>query len=249
RLKRSADFAARAKALNELAEDLSLPEAPLRIECFDISNLGPTEVVGAMVVFEDGLPKKPDYRKFKIRTVAGQDDVGSMGEVIYRRFRQLQEAGAAPADRSKKFAYPPGLVVVDGGKGQLNRALDVMSELGVVGIPVVALAKRLEEVFVPGESEPRVIPRGSEALYLLQRIRDEAHRFAVGYQRTRRAKTMTESVLDSMPGIGPARRRLLLQQFGSPKGLSKATKEEIASVPGIGRDLAGRIYEFLKTAV
>ncbi|MGI8427579.1 MAG: excinuclease ABC subunit UvrC [Actinomycetota bacterium] len=262
RLKRAADFVARSKALKQLQSELDLPEAPLRIECFDISNLGPTEVVGAMVVFEDGLPKKSDYRKFKIRGVEGQDDVASMGEVVRRRFSQMlkeqssvtlmetstmETSPDATPKRLKRFSYSPGLVVIDGGKGQLNRAVDVMSELGVVGIPVVSLAKRLEEVFLPGQAEPRIIPRGSEALYLLQRVRDEAHRFAITYQRSRRQKRMTESVLDGLPGLGPVRRQALFRHFGSATGVSKASLQEIQAVDGIGRGLAVRIYDYIRT--
>lgn len=241
RLKRASDFSARSKALNALQEHLDLPEAPLRIECFDISNLGPTEVVGSMVVFEDGLPKKSDYRKFKIRTVDGQDDFASMGEMIERRFARYLLEKDEPPDKAGRFSYQPGLVVIDGGKGQLNRAIKVMSDLGVVGVPVVSLAKRLEEVFLPGTSEPRIIPRGSEALYLLQRVRDEAHRFALGYQRSRRGKRMTHSALDSLQGVGPARRRALIQRFGSVNKMMQASTEEIAQVPGIGPGLAARI--------
>lgn len=246
RLKRSSDFASRSRAINDLQDFLDLPEAPLRIECFDISNLGPTEVVGSMVVFEDGLPKKSDYRKFKIKGVEGQDDVASMGEMISRRFaRYLDESSQAP-DRKNRFSYAPGLVVIDGGKGQLNRVVEVMSDLGVVGVPVVSLAKRLEEVFVPQEKEARVIPRGSEALYLLQRIRDEAHRFALGYQRTRRNKKMTESVLDTMPGIGAARRKAILRHFGSVKKIAEASPAEIAEIPGISHTMAQRIHETVR---
>ena len=243
RLKRATDFASRSKALSALQEHLDLPEAPLRIECFDISNLGSTEVVGSMVVFEDALEKKADYRKFRVRTVDGQDDFAAIGEVIERRFTRFMDQAAAPREKGGRFAYTPGLVVIDGGKGQLNRAVEVMSRLGVVGIPVVSLAKRLEEVFVPGEKDPRIIPRGSEALYLLQRIRDEAHRFAVSYQRTRRGKMMTESLLDSLEGVGPTRRTALLKHFGSAGKVINATADEIADVPGIGPGLAGRIYE------
>ena len=246
RLKRASDFDARSRALTELQKHLDLPEAPLRIECFDISNLGPTEVVGSMVVFEDGLPKKSDYRKFKVRSVEGQDDFASMGEVVGRRLTRLIEDKDLPIDRQTKFSYQPGLIVIDGGKGQLNRVVEVMSELGVVGIPVVSLAKRLEEVFLPGEADARVIPRGSEALYLLQRLRDEAHRFAVGYQRTRRAKSMTESLVDRLPGVGPTRRKALLKYFGSAKKLSVADVDEIAAVPGISRQMAQRIHEELR---
>ena len=245
RLKRASDFASRSRALNELQEHLGLPEAPLRIECFDISNLGPTEVVGSMVVFEDALPKKSDYRKFKVRSVEGQDDVASMGEVIRRRFTRFLEESGRPVKRSSRFAYRPGLVVIDGGRGQLNRAVEVMKELGVVDIPVVALAKRFEEIHIPGEPAPKVIPRGSEALYLLQRIRDEAHRFALTYQQARRGKRMTRSVLDELPGVGIARRNALLSHFGSAQKLRTATAEEIARVPGIGSELASQIYENL----
>lgn len=247
RLKRASDFATRSNALAALQEHLDLPEAPLRIECFDISNLGPTEVVGSMVVFEDGLSKKSDYRKFQIQTVEGQDDVSSMGEVIQRRFARYLEEHDKPRSKKNRFAYEPGLVVIDGGKGQLNRAVEVMSELGVVGIPVVALAKRFEEIYMPGEATPRIVPRGSEALYLLQRIRDEAHRFAIGYQRKRRSKRMTQSVLDRLPGVGPSRRRALLKHFGSARRIQSATSEEIAAVPGIGPQLARQIYQYLRT--
>ncbi|HVL49930.1 MAG TPA: excinuclease ABC subunit UvrC [Actinomycetota bacterium] len=249
RLKRSADFASRSKALNELQEHLGLAEAPLRIECFDISNLGPTDVVASMVVFEDALPKKSDYRKFKIAGVTGQDDFASMGEVIERRFSRYLKDQDLPVEERGRFAYPPGLVVVDGGKGQLNRTVEVMKQLGITGIPVVSLAKRLEEVYVPGRPDPIILPRGSEALYLMQRIRDEAHRFAVTFQRQRRGKRMTESSLDRLPGVGPARRKALLRHFGSTKGLREATPEEISAVPGIGAGLAEKIHERLRSAV
>lgn len=245
RLKRAGDFAARSKALNELQGFLDLPDAPLRIECFDISNLGPVEIVGSMVVFEDGLPKKSDYRKFKIRSVDGQDDVGAMGEMIERRFTRYLLEKDKPRKKRDKFVYEPGLVVIDGGKGQLNRAVEVMSQLGVVGIPIVSLAKRYEEVFLPGEMEARIIPRGSEALYLLQRLRDEAHRFAVTYQRGRSEKRMTTSALDHLEGVGPTRRKALLRKFGSLRKLEEAQPDEIAAVPGIGTQLAKSIFDQL----
>ena len=263
RLKRASDFAARSRALNELKDHLGLDEAPLRIECYDISNLGTTDIVGSMVVFEDALPKKSDYRKFKMRSVAGQDDFASMGEMIGRRFqRYLDEAGkeedgvplgqkltgvplGKKLTRASRFSYRPGLVVIDGGKGQLNRAVEVLAELGLSDIPVVSLAKRFEEVYKPGESEPRIIPRGSEALYLLQRIRDEAHRFAVGYQRTKRTPRMTSSLLDKLPGVGEVRKKALVRHFGSVKGLLGATPDDIALVPGIGPALAVKVYKAL----
>lgn len=248
RMKRAGDFASRARALNDLQEQLGLPHAPLRIECFDISNLGPTDVVGSMVVFEDALPKKSDYRRFKVSSVEGQDDFASMGEVIERRFSRYLKEKDFPLEKGTKFAYRPGLVVVDGGKGQLNRAVQVMEELGVTDVPIASLAKRLEEIFVPGKPDPIILPRGSEALYLLQRIRDEAHRFAITYQRSTRGSRMTTSALDQLSGVGPARRTALLRHFGSANGLRKATPEEISSVPGIGPALALKIHDELRSA-
>lgn len=245
RLKRSVDFASRARALGELQQHLGLAEAPLRIECYDISNLGTTDVVGSMVVFEDALPKKSDYRKFKMRTVEGQDDFASMGELIRRRFTRYLEDAGRPVEKASRFSYRPGLVVIDGGKGQLNRAVEVLADLGLSDIPVASLAKRFEEVYRPGEPEPRIIPRTSEALYLLQRIRDEAHRFAVGFQRTQRTKRMTSSLLDHMAGVGDVRKKALIRHFGSMKGLLAANEDDIALVHGIGPALAGRIYRSL----
>jgi excinuclease ABC subunit C len=249
RLKRSADFAARSRALNELQEHLELDEAPLRIECYDISNLGATDVVGSMVVFEDALPKKSDYRKFKIRSVGGPnggpDDFASMAEMLRRRFTRYLEERDLPVDRASRFSYRPGLIVVDGGKGQLNAVVEVLADLGLSAIPVVSLAKRFEEVYVPGEAEPRVIPRASEALYLLQRLRDEAHRFAVGFQRSQRKKRMTASALDQLPGIGEIRRKAIIRHFGSMKGVLAASPDDLALVPGIGAALAARIYRTL----
>jgi excinuclease ABC subunit C len=237
RLKRSTDFAARSRQLRELQGHLAMMEAPLRIECFDISNTGPTEAVGSMVVFEDGLPKRSDYRRFAIKWTSGPDDVAMMGEVIRRRFARFLEerSNGGPL---RRFSYAPNLVVIDGGKGQLNRAVEVMEELGVEGVTTVALAKRMEEVFVPGRAGPIHIPRTSEALYLLQQIRDEAHRFAVTYHRTRRGKRMTQSVLDGVPGLGPGRRKKLLRTFGSVKRLRDASVEELAAVRGIPRPVA-----------
>nr|MDQ3957718.1 excinuclease ABC subunit UvrC [Actinomycetota bacterium] len=229
RLKRSSDFAARSLQLNELQEALEMDEAPLRIECFDISNTGPSEAVGSMVVFEDGLPKRSDYRRFAIKWTQGQDDFANMGEVIRRRFARYLEESESPLDggRMRKFAYPPNLVVIDGGKGQLNRAVEVMDELGIDGVTTISLAKRMEEVFVPGRADPIRIPRSSEALYLLQRIRDEAHRFALTYHRLRRTKKMTQSALDGIPGLGEVRRKKLLKYFGSLKRVRGASLEEL----------------------
>jgi excinuclease ABC subunit C len=247
RLKRSSDFAARSRQLKELQDQLGLEDAPLRIECFDISNTGPTEAVGSMVVFEDGLPKRSDYRRFAIKWSQGQDDFANMGEVIRRRFqRYLEEKDGDRNDPARrKFAYPPNLVVIDGGKGQLNRAVEVMSELGINDVSVVSLAKRMEEVFVPGRSEPIVIPRGSESLYLLQQLRDEAHRFAITYHRNRRGKRMTQSVLDSIAGLGEVRRKKLLRHFGSVKRIREASLEDLYEVQGIPKGVAEAVYDAL----
>jgi excinuclease ABC subunit C len=244
KLKRRSDFAARAKQLNALQVALGLPEAPLRIECFDISNTGPTEVVGSMVVFEDGLPKRTDYRRFKIRGVEGQDDFASMAEVVRRRFRRYLSDRDAPPAKGRKFAYPPNLVVIDGGKGQLNAATSVLAELGVQEISAVGLAKRFEEVYRPGHSEPIRIPRGSDALYLLQHIRDEAHRFAITYHRTLRDRRVRESALDRVPGIGEERKKALLKTFGSVRRILQASEDELASVVPV--PVARRIVQVLR---
>lgn len=244
RLKRASDFAARSRQLRELQSALGMEEAPLRIECFDISNTGPTEAVGSMVVFEDGLPKRSDYRRFQIRWSTRQDDVANMGEVVRRRFtRYLEERGRE--EQLRRFAYPPNLVVIDGGKGQLNRSVEAMDELGVDDVTIVALAKRMEEVFLPGRAEPMRIPRGSEALYLLQQIRDEAHRFAIEYHRKRRSKRMTRSVLDDVKGLGEARRKKLMKAFGSVKRMREASVDELDAVPGIPRPVAEGVYDAL----
>ena len=249
RLKRAKDFTARSQALAELGDALGLDEAPLRIECYDISTLGGANSVASMVVMEDGLPRKSEYRRFKIRGVSGQDDYAMMAEVIARRFKRLLHERTAPAvdedGRPRKFAYPPNLVLIDGGKGQLSAAHRALEDLGVAGVGLAALAKRLEEVYVPGQSEPVVLPRGSEALYLLQRVRDEAHRFAVAYHRSVRGKAMTASAFDEIPGIGPARRKALLDRFGSLKAVRAASVDELTSAPGISEALARTIYDHL----
>jgi excinuclease ABC subunit C len=246
RLKRAGDFAARTRQLKELQDWIGMSDSPLRIECFDISNTGPAEAVGSMVVFEDGVPKRSDYRRFAIRWTEGPDDVAMMGEVIRRRFaRYLEESDAPKTKRSSRFAYAPNLVVIDGGKGQLNRAVEVMEELGIRDVTVVSLAKRMEEVFQPGEPDPIVIPRTSEALYLLQQIRDEAHRFALTYHRLKRGKRMTRSALDGIQGLGPARRKALLKRFGSVKRVREASIDEIADVRGIPLVVAEAVYAAL----
>ena len=245
KLRRASDFGARSRALSELADQLGLPQAPLRIECYDISNLGESDTVGSMVVFEDGLPKRSDYRKFEIKGVPGQDDFASMEEMLRRRFNRLIRERDEPVTSSKRrFAYPPSLVVVDGGKGQLGVCSKVLADLGL-DIPHIGLAKRLEEVYFPGRPDPLLIPRASEALFVLQHIRDEAHRFAIRYHRQKRAKRALVSPLDEVPGVGPARKKALLKRFGSLARMRDATTDEIAGTPGIGPELAHAIHERL----
>jgi excinuclease ABC subunit C len=246
KLKRASDFGARSRALAELAERLGLEQAPLRIECYDISNLGPTDTVGSMVVFEDGLPKRSDYRRFQIKGVAGQDDFASMEEMLRRRFTRLLKEQAEGSGKGRRFSYPPALVVVDGGRGQLGMASKVLAELHLQ-IPHVGLAKRLEEVYFPDHPEPLMIPRGSEALFVLQHLRDEAHRFAVTYHRQKREKRALASPLDGVPGVGPARKKALLKRFGSLARLQRAELEEIAATPSVGPDIARAVYERLHT--
>jgi excinuclease ABC subunit C len=245
KLRRASDFGARSRALAELADQLGLDQAPLRIECYDISNLGPTDKVGSMVVFEDGLPKRSDYRKFKIAGVAGQDDFASMREMLQRRFtRLLEERSRQGEGRSRRFSYPPALIVVDGGRGQLSQATDVLAELGL-SIPHIGLAKRLEEVYFPDRPDPLLIPRGSEALFVLQHIRDEAHRTAVAYHRSLREKRALRSPLDDIPGVGPARKQALMKRFGSLTKLRAASVDDIAATKGVGQALAATIHERL----
>ena len=262
---RAGDLSTRNRALEELREALDLPTSPLRIECFDISNLQGTEVVASMVVFEDGLPRKSEYRRFVIRHVDGQNDVAAMHEVITRRFRRLLDdrrslTGGARADDGeegpllidpttgapRKFAYAPSLVVVDGGPPQVAAAARALDELGISDVALCGLAKRLEEVWLPDSDDPVILPRTSEGLYLLQRLRDEAHRFAITHHRERRSKSMVESVLDQVPGLGEVRRKLLLNHFGSLKKLRAATVEEIAAVPGFGTKTAISIKQALE---
>jgi excinuclease ABC subunit C len=246
--KRRTDLAARSRALVELQNELGLPEAPLRIECFDISTLHGTETVGSMVVFEDGAPRRSDYRKFRVRDQEGMDDFKAMAEVVGRRFKRYAEESSRPAEpgaRPRRFAYRPQLVLIDGGRGQLNAAQRAMEERGVSGIPIAALAKRLEEVYVPGRPDPIQIPRTSDALYVLQHVRDEAHRFAIGFHRQRRDAAVTRSVLDEIPGVGRGRKTALLKWFGSVDGLRKATVDEIRAVPGISRHVAEEIHRRL----
>ncbi|MGL5825163.1 MAG: excinuclease ABC subunit UvrC [Nocardioides sp.] len=284
--RRASDLTTRNRALAEIQHALRLDEAPLRIECFDVSNLQGTEVVASMVVFEDGLARKSEYRRFVIKGVDGQNDVASMREVITRRFRRLLDeqirhgdgpptraTAAAPitgpiagpiagprlstlgssgpllvdpeTGRARKFAYAPGLVVVDGGVPQVAAAQRALSELGIVDIALCGLAKRLEEVWLPGQEDPVILPRSSEGLYLLQRIRDEAHRFAIAHHRNRRSKTMVDSLLDEVPGLGEVRRKSLLTHFGSLRKLRQASVEDLARVPGIGPSTAATVLAAL----
>lgn len=280
--KRASDLTTRSRALEEIAEALELDSAPLRIECYDISHLQGDDVVGSMVVFEDGLARKSEYRRFEIKGFTGQDDVRAMHEVITRRFRRyVQEKqktgewgdpeaeaaaerrhGEVPAvamadgpagrdpdtGRPRKFAYPPQLVVVDGGQPQVAAAKKALGGLGVDDVAVVGLAKRLEEVWLPDSDDPVILPRSSEGLYMLQRVRDEAHRFALAYQRKKRAKSMKAGPLDAVPGLGESRRRALLKHFGSVKRLRAATIDQICEVPGIGRKTAETIAATLAQA-
>ncbi|OHU18918.1 excinuclease ABC subunit C [Mycobacteroides franklinii] len=254
KLKRAGDLTTRSAALQELQDALGLEQAPLRIECIDISHVQGTDVVASLVVFEDGLSRRSDYRHYSIKEAAGDgrsDDVASIAEVTRRRFArhvqdaQLDTAEQAPEGRSRKFAYPPNLFVVDGGAPQVNAAAAELSELGVTDVAVIGLAKRLEEVWVPGEPDPVILPRTSEALYLLQRVRDEAHRFAITFHRSKRSRRMTASVLDGIPGLGEARRAALVSHFGSVAQLKKASVEEITAVPGIGAATAVAVREAL----
>ena len=292
--RRSSDLTTRSAALRDLQEALGVAEPLLRIECFDVSHTGGTNVVASMVVLEDGLPKKRDYRRFSVRGGAARDDTAAMRDVITRRFKkylaeqeaastavegaelesdeteepgpegtgpgtaELEGDGAAGLSGSEevrvksstlvdredsRFAYPPSLVVVDGGQPQVEAAQAALDELGVEDMPVVGLAKRLEEVWLPGEDFPLVLPRSSEALYMLQRIRDEAHRYAIAYHRTKRSKQMTSSALDEVPGLGDSRRTAVVSHFGSVANLRKASLEEICEVPGIGPGTAQRILD------
>ncbi|HVM51685.1 MAG TPA: excinuclease ABC subunit UvrC [Acidimicrobiales bacterium] len=245
RLKRASDHNSRARALNELQDALGLPEAPLRIECFDMSHIQGSDYVGSMVVMEDGVANRREYRRFKVRDVPGNDDFASMREVLTRRFTAyLAERDRPAGDKPGKFQYPPQLLLVDGGKGQLSVAVEVLEDLGLRGeIPVAALAKRFEEVFVPGDPDPIRIPRQSEALYLLQRIRDEAHRFAITYHRELRGKRMTKSVLDDVPGLGPTRQKRLRKELGGVAGVKRATLEELQALSWLPDAVASAVYE------
>jgi excinuclease ABC subunit C len=280
KVSRAGDLTTRSLALQELQDGLDLPSAPLRIECFDVSHVQGTNVVASMVVFEDGLPRKGEYRRFIVKGAVGQsgeanpqiDDTAAMHEVLTRRFRRYLDDRAEASDiegmafeaavdalavggdqpgpsridpetgRPRRFAYPPNLVVVDGGLPQVNAARAALSGLGIDDVALVGLAKRLEEVWLPGQEFPMILPRTSEGLYLLQRVRDEAHRFAITFHRQRRSKAMTTSALDGIAGLGDARRKALLRHFGSVKRIREASVEQIREVPGIGAALGATIH-------
>ncbi|STC70511.1 excinuclease ABC subunit UvrC [Corynebacterium pilosum] len=279
KLKRVGDLTARSQALQDIQDALGLDQAPLRIECTDISHIQGTDVVASLVVFEDGLPKKNDYRRYRIKEAAGDgrsDDVGSIAEVTRRRFKRYNAdklanpeeldvdetvfadevtevettdatavSAATAAAEGRKFAYPPNLFIVDGGKPQVNAAQAVFDELGVVDVTLIGLAKRLEEVWVPDDDEPVILPRNSQGMYLLQQVRDEAHRFAINYHRQKRSKRMRASALDGVPGLGPTRKSDLVKHFGSVKKIREASIDAIAEAPGIGPKLAATVYEHL----
>ena len=265
--RRASDLTTRSRALHEIQGALALADAPLRIECYDVSNLQGTHVVASMVVFEDGLARKSEYRRFSVRGTDGSDDISAIREVITRRFRRYlaereetgeldllgdpeakdnQNLSAGVGTAARKFAYPPNLVVVDGARAQAQAAAAALAELGIDDVAVCGLAKRLEEVWLPGEEYPLILSRTSEGLYLLQRVRDEAHRFAITYHRHKRGKAATVSALDEIPGLGPARRAALLKHFGSVRAVSQASPAQIAEVSGIGPRLAETIMTSLR---
>ena len=245
RMKRASDHNARSKALSEIQDLLRLPEAPLRIECYDMAHLHGTDYVGSMVVLEDGLPAKREYRRFKIKTVEGNDDYAAMREVLTRRLSAyIAERDEPTGDKPGRFAYPPQLLLVDGGKGQLSVAIEVVKELGLEDeIPVASLAKKFEEVFIPGQLHPVNVPRGSEALYMLQRIRDEAHRFANSFHRELRDKRMKESVLDGIAGLGESRRTRLVKELGTLKAVKETPLDQLQALPWLPDAVALAIFQ------
>ncbi|MCS6710594.1 excinuclease ABC subunit UvrC [Brachybacterium sp. EF45031] len=245
RLRRTGDLTARTKALEDLGEALDLAEPPLRIECFDISHSQGTNVVGSMVVFEDGLPRKSEYRRYSVTGAAARDDTASMHDVIRRRLQRHLSSEPDPDRDEKRFAYPPSLMLVDGGPAQVAAAQRAFDELGVTDVALAGIAKRLEELWLPGEEHPVILPRTSEALFLVQRLRDEAHRFAISYHRSKRGRAMQESVLDGVEGLGPARRRALLDRYVTVDAIREAGVEGLQEVPGIGPALAARILAAL----
>jgi excinuclease ABC subunit C len=250
RMRRASDHNARSRALSELQEILDLPEAPLRIECYDMAHLQGTDYVGSMVVMEDGLPNKREYRRFRIKDVVGNNDYAAMKEVLHRRLSayisERDEIDEDRESRPKKFAYPPQLLLVDGGKGQLGVAVEVVNELGLADeIPVAAIAKKFEEIYVPGRSEPIRIPRGSESLFMLQRIRDEAHRFANTFHRESRSKRMVASSLEGVEGLGEARAKRLVKELGSVKAIKSTSLEDLIAISWLPAKVARSVFMHL----
>ena len=244
RLKRLGDHNSRSKALNDLQKFLNLPNSPLRIECYDMSHLQGSNYVGSMVVMEDAILKKKDYRKFKIKSIDGNDDYAAMAEVVRRRLMNLVKEESGPSNDASSFSYPPQLLLVDGGKGQLSATVAVLKELNLFErIPVASLAKRNEEIFLPGKSEPVILPRNSESLYLLQRIRDESHRFAITYHRQLRKREMKDSVLNGVSGLGPSRRARLIKEFGSINKIRQATLEDLLKLTWLPEEVAKSVYQ------
>jgi len=250
RLKRASDYNSRSRALSELQRALELPEAPLRIECYDMSHIQGSDYVGSMVVMEDGLARKSEYRRFKINDVDGNNDFAAMEEVLTRRLTNYLNDRDKPVEDRGRFQYPPQLLLVDGGKGQLTSAMRVLEELGLEEeIPVASLAKQFEEVFVPGRPDAIRLPRGSEALYLLQRLRDESHRFAINYHRLLRNKRMTRSALDDIPGLGPTRRKRLIKELGGVNAVKAASVEELSALTWLPDRVAEATWEHLHNPV
>ncbi|GAA1489503.1 excinuclease ABC subunit UvrC [Brachybacterium sacelli] len=247
RLKRTGDLTARTRALEDLGEALGLAEPPLRIECFDISHSQGTNVVGSQVVFEDGLPKKSEYRRYSVSGAAARDDTASMHDVLTRRLKHHLDPPEKTEEESRRFAYPPSLILVDGGPPQVAAAQRVLDELGITDIALAGIAKRLEEIWLPGDDYPVILPRTSEALFLVQRLRDEAHRFAITYHRSKRGRAMQASALDGVPGLGPARRRTLLDRFVTVSAIREASEEELQEVDGIGPALAAQLLAALRS--
>lgn len=244
RLKRLGDHNSRSKALNDLQKFLNLPNSPLRIECYDMSHLQGSNYVGSMVVMEDAILKKKDYRKFKIKSIDGNDDYAAMAEVVRRRLMNLLKEESDQSNDASSFSYPPQLLLVDGGKGQLSATVAVLKELNLFErIPVASLAKRNEEIFLPGKSEPVILPRNSESLYLLQRIRDESHRFAITYHRQLRKREMKDSVLNGVSGLGPSRRARLIKEFGSINKIRQATLEDLLKLTWLPEEVAKSVYQ------
>jgi excinuclease ABC subunit C len=240
-----ADEARQVRALEELERALHLDRAPTRMECYDISNIQGSSATGSMVVFVKGVAKKSDYRRFRIKSVEGADDYAMLQEVLRRRFKRAPPQATEAGDEKEAWRVLPDLLIVDGGKGQLNAALEVMTELGVCGLGAIGLAKQREEVFVPGRTDPILLPRDSEGLYLLQRVRDEAHRFAIGYHRRLREKSGMRSRLDDVPGIGPKRRQALLKHFGSLDAIREASIEQLAAIAHMSKAAAEVLRERL----